>query len=1763
MPENNLSTLITVLTGQIRTDSLKEEKSLEQVQVNIAHALLQQDPGTIRNQEFIFERSDLFAPESVQKLRLDKINALVERTRTQSPANVQVFVRNLPIRTTQAPGSTPQAAAGVRVRTSGPFIDSSGRDLWFDFVRTEKLIPLYINGWSEPAILFKASFRTTKFVLANALPVELTRKYTVVPDSVWINARVFDPSADPAFFCGLRVKGGMITLDSDPQIVNGQLTVVDTTTVQCDLQLEQNTVFASDATSPYGVDARHAEFRLPERFQFSFKGSTKKILDVADSAWSVYGQKAGFTYKGDQNSLFFPFVSRLVIPVLCDTPVFKVTTCESPFFSLQGEAKVLNSWWSIPAAKIDVLNPPEADGNGAFIVACGPGLDAANINLQYKRIALPAPFIIGEPGRIGLTELKSDGEGALQNFTLWQDEANSFGTTMEWRLLKESLLLYNSSAGGDEMLIGVTDCRMLVDRPVKVDGTAVTVKTKSSLYSLVAGKAKLQVTIIDNDVLKDNSAPGSTIPQVKPYALAMHNALFTVTPPNSVVLFGECTEDFSTVTKGKLYLGFGMFSYLPTLPDPYAANIGLLRRQFETSREAIAGVGGKRESIVWLWLIGLVQWEKKGAGKDKVGVSFHFAPLTAPFPVQKIKASSSTMVQSATDPSAYEQVAKSSPFKNLYPQAPAPAAVEVKMFNSVKQDTPVVPQVFDDSGLEDFALLDVSSKANQMGVAFSWLNNRQQIALSLQYQVDIQDESNASVFPIQMQGLDVITKGMFAHAFTVPQISWEPVFNLTPPDAAPSLPLNPPVGFNYYQSDGYATRIGNFSSEPVTLSPIPLSKFLVETYRHRKDGRTFALFNLPFGMVTFSVLNNKSTQSQHASIENVRPVFENYVNGGIQLELTAGTSPVIGEDNMFEGFTIQMMNINNPDGTPAKTTTLGHSGTIIFNSEFHDNTSGLPNRPASPVVKAGLSGYGASMFSDWHNKNAAFAQTSQALFNVVTGRTSHEVVQVKSMIYPWGVKVVRTYTMFRLANGYVCRIDSGWKAESDGKFDFSYKKPVFEADGVTVNHFDEIDNPYTFHPGVIHGIFNVKNIHEQPKEYVRPNINLVAVTFDADVQLENVVEGGKADRVATRGVVGYVQLLPQGAPLLLADFVKLMASENDSIGAEIHCSIKVAGTKQRMRLNRFDVNSAVDASGKSIFVCAARGSVVLPKDGSWTMVQHARSTGEVTPVPEELSLPLIRIGKWIKDTVVDPVSVANELLRIAFPGDILRAPGADTINFGFLQSMNTQKVLFLTPSFKPGVESLLTKTPPLLADAYRLMNGKGIFPNIGDAQSAFGTAIQLLKGVDSTKILPSPAPPPPTIEAFHQLAGVTDLGSKVWEVMSLDAKEEAGKLLDQGYKLIKSKGNDLLNDAFRFDLPNFEYPLVDVTGLKIYVEYKASKTMDGPKKDYIGKFDFDVDSFAGDMSKSWKGRMSSMAMVVDLGPLKRLVTIKGNFNSQKGAETDFGSHSDSDSGFALPAPEIEYSKDLEPVIKILEILAALSTGDYAEVLKQGMKIAMSNSANLWEYKFEATKDIPLIKFPFGALYDAPQIPLKLEASLGLGVFFNAALKVTTDPKQLLPTAGAYFKFHGGLQVMCVSVAAATVYAVGSADLTLRADTSPVISLDVKFGFGAQVGVGLPVIGNVSILFMVGVEIFVDSNQTVAVSAFILFRGHAEILGGLIGVTITIEAKGTIEKGGPPQLPANKPPTTCKAQVTFGLDISIFLIINISFSETWGEERQIA
>ncbi len=243
---------------------------------------------------------------------------------------------------------------------------------------------------------------------------------------------------------------------------------------------------------------------------------------------------------------------------------------------------------------------------------------------------------------------------------------------------------------------------------------------------------------------------------------------------------------------------------------------------------------------------------------------------------------------------------------------------------------------------------------------------------------------------------------------------------------------------------------------------------------------------------------------------------------------------------------------------------------------------------------------------------------------------------------------------------------------------------------------------------------------------------------------------------------------------------------------------------------------------------------------------------------------------------------------------------------------------------------------------------------------------------------------------------------------------------------------------------------------------------------------------------------------------------------------------------------------MQPVYDILQILLLLNGGDYAGALTKGLKIAMSNSPNNWEYKFQADKEIPVLRFPPPA---GRYRPLRLECYLKLGCYFNVGMPYPEGGSPM-PSGGAYLEFGGKLSVMCVSVAAATVYAVGTVTLRISADTVSGPGLYMKMGFGVELVVGLPVIGNVSVYFAAGVEISIDT-RIIVVGAFILFRGRAELIGGLVTIQIQIEASGKVRR----DLGSGR--TDCIAQVTFSLDISIFLVINISFSKSFQENRQIA
>jgi len=267
--------------------------------------------------------------------------------------------------------------------------------------------------------------------------------------------------------------------------------------------------------------------------------------------------------------------------------------------------------------------------------------------------------------------------------------------------------------------------------------------------------------------------------------------------------------------------------------------------------------------------------------------------------------------------------------------------------------------------------------------------------------------------------------------------------------------------------------------------------------------------------------------------------------------------------------------------------------------------------------------------------------------------------------------------------------------------------------------------------------------------------------------------------------------------------------------------------------------------------------------------------------------------------------------------------------------------------------------------------------------------------------------------------------------------------------------------------------------------------------------------------------------------------INGNFDAGSSVQPNYNK------------PNLELADWLQKVKEILKILKELSGGSFDD----GMEVSMSNSPDNWEYKLSCSQEIPVIKFPSPVQLSVnPNPPLKLEAGLKVGFYFNEKLAIPTDLKQLVPACGAFLEFYGKLQVQCFSLGVASIYAVGQVNLGIAADTKAGITLYMKFGFGVELVVGLPVVANVSVLYMVEIEVSINEDK-IRVAALMMFRGHAEICGGLVGITIQIEAGGAIETGG-----GN---TSCVAQVTFSIDVCVLWVIDIDFTDSWEETRQIA
>jgi len=1806
MDSGSLKSTLSGIVGHIVVESKEEKRQFENLNKSLSESSILEGLDKLKATDFSIEKSDLFFEEKIPKKQLDSLNALVnEKSKKEEKPKFRVFVREVPIREELIHGSIPQWATGAKVdHTVGPFKTIDGRQYWYDFFRVEEFITLYVQGISEPALLFKVrKGRAARFNFDSIIGINLTKTYDLVKGSIWINSKFLAPNAPSGTYVGLSISDGSVKLSRQPVNLNGKLTVPANTTVTVDLNLAQQKVQGADRRSKYGKDARNMKLSLPDTLKFHFTAQGRTIDKVGNASWQLYGQAQQFKWSKQKQVAYDAVLQRILFPFEPSEQNVEIKKNASEFNVLNGSSEIDRSAWALSVATIDITQPTVASGNGAIFVQGKEGLVTKWSGIKGGGLNFKNPALLAQPGQIFLADLSASNPHATQSLDLWNDEDSVVSTKVVLTFPFPTLFFYAINANGTELLMTFTNADFQLDRPVQVNCEPPVVRSLNSLLVIAVSNAFRLIYLLDDNLIQDSAQLSEENPIIpKPLSFAMTNALFKVSQVNGCLLFGTLNPDLSKVDNGFLFLTFGLLAYLPSLPDPYAANLGVLRRQLRgrkaTSFDDVSSFVAASTSSISAWLVCRVRWTESPQQEDpdNVEVSFHFAPLSNQFSGISLDDSDEDPPPETDDDfSASDSLSFNTGSVNA---EILEAELEITNYNLgiagtinfnrgaeassdefVSGDDISVTRATTDSKLDFlpdygalwdkftrrytnslFALLDVSTNADLYGISFNFFSRQHS-----NFTTHVPLNSPNSPFPIQVEGLDVVSTGQNVKSFTVPQISWEPVLNLSPPQ--PGSLGDPNVGHNFYPNDGGPTQILNNNTDTVALAPIPLNQFLTDHMENTDDFIAFSFFTLPFGMRALAMLqkdyDSGGGNTRRGGILTLESEdYEDDIKAANQLTMTGGEAQAKAESDMFAGRTIQIANVLDLDGTPPPTpkSTLGQDVTKIFNNEFSPSIPDLFIQRGVPLERIDLSGYGASAFSNWLNPKAAIAETSQAKFDIFVGRCAHEVIQVKSIMYPWGIQVVRTITLFRVGSGYVYRFDTGWRAESDGLFNFKYYTKEDDGSG----SFDSVPQTADFeiHPGLIKGLFNVKDItgtdevepffstlipeflvNESTGEGTPNNANvskpveLQPVYFNADIEIENPTSGfnlktfkvinKNGEKVAeektvvpSKKILGFVQIAPRGVPIT-SKVLSELVFKHGTIGAAIDCEVNLAKSDQKMRLTRFDFNNSVASNGVDpVFAVAGRGNVLLPKDGSWSLVEHNRDTGDVSPVQANLSVPVIREGFLEPDGEAQKLStpIKDALVRIAHPPEMLRNPTSDTLNFGFLQSTDTQKALFLTPSFELDKKKLYSKTPPLFVDAFRIVNSK-FFPNIGNGENDLGDAISLIKnGNEFLK------------------GSLQDIGQDVWELM--DIEDTIQNVKEQGYGLLK--------EVTTFDLPDAEFELIDAGdgNFRIYIEYVSKDESDNDVK---GDLDFNIDSLANDIADTWKSRMGNIGLVVDLAGIDRLITVRGSWDSKKGSEASY------------PQPELEFADELEPVIKILEILQQLQGGEYAGAIGNGLKLAMSNKAGSWEYKFEASKEIPVLRFPVpDAVYNDPNTPFKLEAGLKIGAYFDAALSVPNSAGDLVPSAGGLLGFYGRLSVMCVSLSAATIYAIGQVNLDIAADTKIGPSLRMKFGFGAQIVIGLPVAGNVSVLFVVGVEIFA-AEGIIEVTAFMLFEGHAEILGGIVSITITIEAKGTITKkavGGGSR-------TDLACQVTFGLDISIFLVINISFETSWSEQRQIA
>ena len=1167
----------------------------------------------------------------------------------EAPEGYDVVVRSVPFRTSTNPLATPDYAAGRQIeRTIGPIRDASGRDIWIDILFRSRPVGVLRTVGADPILL----------VPIRGL-LHAGDNYRLAAGSVWILASLLASEAPAGAYCGIRITGGRLRLSAGSTVSGGNL-VIGAGTIAT-LEIKTDPQAAGGAAGAPGADGRAAKADVPANARFVFEAAGGRLDAADDAAMTAFGTALKLTHRPGAGHLE-PLINRVLLGFDTEPATFGVRRCRSELFTAAGKAPVVDAGWALSLTIAAPASLGVAAGAGGLAAELDDGLEGSWRGLAGGPVPFKRSVALAEPGRLELAAARAGAPAARQSLALWNETGEpGRASQVELAFPADEPVRFFSESGTVDGVTFESDLDATLDRPVRIDGSRVPLRSKKALTSLWQLPAGFGLLIAAD--VKPQPRFGQTTP-ARPSPIALTNALIHVSGPSAFVVTGAWNDPAQLASGGALIL-FGVRRIIPSLRDPYATNLAAPIGRRSARLEA-------RDNVA-AYLIAVTTWPDPA----RPTLALTLLPASG----QGILAVSPSTAAVGPQPAPAAFLASGLALETQAEDRAAEAGLR-SVFEGTAGST-----------REGLVLVDVSSNIDQFGVGFGVGREPKHTTIAV---------VNTGL-PISIAGLDLSAPARNLRVLLLPQFQWEPVINLPNPNVPGFYP--PTLAS---ADDGGPTVLGTASVTLVPFAPETVTKVMLEEFAAGGGGIPIgAKFTLPFGMKAAARLQPfDGNAARWATVVANRPATADarFVGG---LQIATEAFPDKGpqaETPSFPGAAWQTRNgvdpvTGNHYPLSVLSASLGNPGVeAFFNQEMG------PGRPAArvPVTRIDFSGYGGSTFSNWANPNAV-ASVSQVRFDVIVARTAYEVIQVASILYPWAVPVVRTITLERRKEATVVRYDSGWVATGPGLYD--YPDPDL-ANGTPPANWTEIKT----HPGVVKGAWNVRRIRETGRVLSRSflgqadPVELLEVRFDADFEIEGVVQGqGSTGLVTGRDQVGFVQRSPQFFPLVPEHLAAMMDDEGP-FGGQIDCIVDVGGSGQLLTVKRVDVApSPQPVGGPPQFAAAVRGAVALPKDGQWSAVRHDLATAEPAPVDTQSGVPLIRKG------VAPAGPTSAEWYRLAEPVDLLRED-TPTIEFGLVQGADAHRVLFPRPRIKQGDKRWSSTEKPALAETYTLSLGVGVFP---------------------------------------------------------------------------------------------------------------------------------------------------------------------------------------------------------------------------------------------------------------------------------------------------------------------------------------------------------------------------------------------------------------------------------------------------------------------